>query len=122
MLVGIDSCAQKRFEHLMQNEKFLKRVFTDYEISYSNDTTNKIMRLAGIYCAKEALLKALQLGIGKEIELKQIGIIHKKSGAPIYDLDERAKQTLKDRGVENASLSITHTAEVSTAICICETK
>lgn len=122
MLVGIDSCEKERFEHLMNNGSFLHRVFTDYEIQYANKTTNKTLRLAGLYCAKEAFLKALQMGIGGGITLQQVGIKHLQSGAPVYEFDDNVQAILQNLGVTNTVLSITHTAQTSTAICICETK
>lgn len=119
MFVGIDSLEKERFTHLANNDAFLNKVFTPYEINYANQTENKTMRLAGMYCAKEAFLKALQLGIGGGIALGEIEVNHLPSGAPLLVLTQNAKTVLQKFNITNVQISITHTKNVSTAICIC---
>lgn len=119
MLVGIDSLTISRIENIIKTKESALKVFTEYEWEYGNKTVNKLARLAGMFCAKEAFLKCLKLGIGSSILLNEIEINHTSSGAPVLNLSENAKNVMQSLGVNAAEISITHTKEVSTAICIC---
>ena len=110
MRAGIDAVAVKRFRKMKNFESFLSKYFTDYEISYIvNKNVKKYETLAGLFAAKEAFLKALQIGIGAGISLKLIEVKHNNNGAPYINLDNNLKQKLLDQNVEQVSLSITHT-------------
>jgi len=71
MLVGIDVLDVVRMEKFVQNEHFLEKYFTEYEIEYVNKNNRMTQSLAGIYSAKEAFLKALGIGIGGGIKLNE---------------------------------------------------
>lgn len=119
MLVGIDALDIERMRTLMDNSRFLTRYFTDYEIDYANQTVNKTMRLAGIYCAKEAFLKAINLGIGGGVDLKEVEVNHQKNGSPFLVLSDNAKKIINILNIKEIQISITHTHTTSTAICVC---
>ena len=52
MLVGIDVLDVVRMEKFVQNEHFLDKYFTEYEIEYVNKNNRMTQSLAGLYCAK----------------------------------------------------------------------
>lgn len=59
---GIDIIEVERIEEAINSlgEKFLKRVFTDYEIKYCNSKNNmKYQHFAARFAAKEAIFKAI---------------------------------------------------------------
>ena len=116
--IGIDSLDIVRIQNFVDNERFLSKYFTEYEVAYCNQTINRTMRMAGLYCAKEAFVKALGIGIGGGIPLNEIEINHDKNGKPIVKLSETAKKLLAFKGYKEVDLSITHTHKVSTAVCI----
>ena len=119
MRVGIDSVLVKRFKKMKKLESFLTKYFTDYEVSYIiNKNVKKHETMTGIYAAKEAFLKALQIGIGAGISLKLIEVKHNNNGAPYINLNSDLKEKLADQKVEEITLSITHTKTTTTAICI----
>lgn len=118
MLVGIDILDVVRMEKFLQNEHFLERYFTAYEIMYVNDTHRKTQTLAGIYCAKEAFLKALGIGLFNGIELNEIEVHHEPSGKPYIILSDRAKLVAVTKGIKDMQISISHTEDVCTAICV----
>ena len=72
MLVGIDVLDVVRMEKFVQNEHFLEKYFTPYEIEYVSKTNRQTLSLAGLFAAKEAFLKALGIGIGGGISLNDI--------------------------------------------------
>lgn len=119
MKVGIDTVEVKRFKKMKNYEGFLTKYFTDYEISYIvSKNVKRHETMAGIFAAKEAFLKALQIGIGAGVSLKLIEVIHNNNGAPYINLDNNLKEKLKEHKVEEVALSITHTKKTASAICI----
>lgn len=119
MLVGIDVLDVVRMEKFVQNEHFLEKYFTPYEIAYVSKTNRQTLSLAGLYSAKEAFLKALGIGIGGGINLNDIEINHEENGRPFVKvLSSKAQIILKSMQVEEICLSISHSDEVCTSICI----
>ena len=121
MLVGIDVLDVVRMEKFVQNEHFLEKYFTEYEIEYVNKNNRMTQSLAGLFSAKEAFLKALGIGIGGGINLNEIEINHEESGKPIVKIvSPKAQILLSTMQVKNIDISISHTDEYCTAICIIE--
>lgn len=119
MLVGIDVLDVVRMEKFVQNEHFLEKYFTPYEIEYVQKTNRQTLSLAGLFAAKEAFLKALGIGIGGGIDLNDIEIRHDENGKPYLDvLSSKSKIMLKTMSVEEIAISISHADEIATAICI----
>jgi len=119
MLVGIDVLDVVRMEKFVQNEHFLDKYFTQYEMEYVSKSNRETLSLAGLFAAKEAFLKALGIGIGGGIDLNDIEIKHDDNGKPYLDVvSNKSKIMLKTMNVEEISISISHTGEIATAICI----
>lgn len=118
MLVGIDSIDSIRMEKHLEDKLFLNKYFTEYEIEYANLTINKTLRLAGIFCAKEAFLKALGIGIGGGIDLKDIEVRHMESGKPFLNLSESANKYLENHQLKEIQMNISHTNSFSFAVCV----
>ena len=118
MKVGIDVLDVKRMEKLVENESFLVKNFTSYEIKYLNKKKFKDQTLAGLFCAKESFLKALGIGIKNGIQLNEIEVNHDENGKPYYNLSDNVKTILNDLKVKNIDLSISHTDSIATAICV----
>lgn len=64
-----------------------------------------VERIAGFYAAKEAISKALECGISKNLTFKDIRLSKDLRGAPKAKLSKRAK---KHFGVKKIAISITH--------------
>ena len=118
MKVGIDVLDAIRMEKISKNKEHLKQVFTECEVKYYNSSNNYLPRLAGMYCAKEAFLKALGIGVRNGINFQEIEIGHEESGKPIYVLSDHIKDILKSLKINHVELSISHTDNFATAICI----
>ncbi len=118
LAVGIDSIDIVRMQKYVDNQKFLDKFFTKYEVDYCNLTVSRTMRMAGLFSAKEAFLKALGVGIGGGIPLNEIEIYHDKQGKPFIRLTNNAKKIVTLMGYKDYQISITHTNTVSTAICV----
>ncbi len=83
--IGLDIISIDRVNKSMQNDRFLHKIFTNSEIDYISQKTNSAQTAAGMFCAKEAVLKALGIGI-TQTDLRNIEIMHDVSGAPSASL------------------------------------
>lgn len=101
---GIDTVYIPRMNDVANKKEVLTKLFTDNEINYFKAHNNALDTIAGVYAAKEAFIKALELSI-TEINLKDIEILHKSNGAPYFNFYNELKEKTKHL---NISLSITH--------------
>ena len=121
---GIDILKIDRIITKAQNEQFIINTFTDAEISYSKKRSSnvsenkKYQTLAGIYCAKEAVLKALGVGIEKLEYLKQIEVTHESSGRPKVCVLGTVLSIIQEMGIENIEISISHDGDYAIASCV----
>lgn len=76
MGIGVDILEISRIRKLMENEKFLNRFFSDAEISYIESSARADETCAGIFAAKEAIIKALNGNLAG-LQYKDISIERK---------------------------------------------
>jgi holo-[acyl-carrier protein] synthase len=120
--IGIDTVSISRIEKLIQNrgERFLKKVFTDQEISEGAKQRNNARFFAARFAAREAFFKALGTGWGRGLSLKEVGVATSKQGQPKFSLSGRIEQTLRLNGINKSHLSITHEGDTAHAIAVLE--
>lgn len=119
MLTGIDIVDVERFEKLVGNEAFFEKYFSAQEREYILSRVSPAESMAGIFAGKEAFLKALGIGIGRGIALKDVEISHNELGKPCYILEnDSVSEGLLQAGVKGGDISISHTSNMATAICI----
>lgn len=96
VITGVDLVYLPRFKKALKNggEKFLRRVYLTEEL---ND--QRLSRLAGIFAAKEAAIKALSLSIDS---WHDIHIKYKSNGAPTIEISNFGFR------ISDFSLSISH--------------
>ena len=119
---GIDLVKIERIEKIIKKwgNNFNSRIFTPLERDYcEKKKVNKFQSYAGKFAAKEALLKALGLGLRganwKEIEIKNYEL-----GQPIIDTSGKFKNIALAKGVKNYFITISHTKEYAIAQVILE--
>ena len=116
MKVGIDAIELERFKEISLDKNKLSKIFTQNEIDYINKFSEKTSHISGFFCAKEAFVKALGSGFGKNITPIDIEVLHMSSGKPYLNiLSESVKEEIKNSSVE---ISISHSKTIATAICI----
>ena len=114
--IGLDVCEIARMEKNLEDERFLRRFFTEAEGAYVRSRgKGAAQTLAGMFAAKEALGKAL--GGGLDFELCEAEIVHDENGCPGYALTGVPAE--RTRG-ERLLLSITHDGGVAAAMCVRE--
>ncbi len=117
--VGIDLCEISRMEKLIQDERFLVRFFNTEEQAYIREKGKSgAQSMAGIFAAKEALAKALGVGIAADI--REICVKHDANGAPYYSLSGEYARFAEVRRISGFFLSITHEAGMAAAVCVAE--
>ncbi len=118
--IGIDIVKVERMREVIEKwgEKFLKRIFSEEELSYCYKKKNPYLSLAVRFAAKEAFIKA----IGSEIVISftDIKIINRDKGIPSVELRGRAKDLLKERAINKIHLSLSHEHDYSVACVILE--
>ena len=111
-MVGIDIEDISRFERLyIRKPSLLKSLFSSYEWEYSLIKPKPYQTLAGIWCAKEAVVKAFSTII--ELSIRNVNIIHLENGSPQANIiGSKYNSTLK------IDISISHSNQQATAIAI----
>jgi holo-[acyl-carrier protein] synthase len=114
---GIDLVDFSRIEEMADRhgQRFLDRVFTAKEQDYANKNKNNIEKYAGRFAAKEAVLKMIGTGWRGKISWTDIEVTNDLSGQPIVNITGEVKAIAEKLGIEQISISITHTANF--AIC-----
>ena len=108
---GIDITLIERMAEKLDNRPFMEKIFTDYELEYINSKTNRAQTAAGLFCAKEACLKAYGRGLGG-ISFHDMEVRHDERGTP--------KLYCKEPGILH--LSISHSGDVAIAQVIVESE
>jgi len=115
--IGVDVVDVDRFAALLERQPTLAgRLFTAAERADAGDAPE---RLAARFAAKEALLKALESGLGAA-RWHDIEVRKRDSGAPYLALHGAAADLCATRGVERLLLSLSHTATTATAFVVGE--
>lgn len=118
---GCDLIEIERIAKALQRENFCTRIYTAAELSYAGSKKNqrKAASLAAVFAAKEAVAKALGVGLG-QIGWREIEVRHDELGKPFVALSGRARALAEERGVKNIHLSLSHSREYALAMVILE--
>ncbi|MGA3203624.1 MAG: holo-ACP synthase [Bryobacteraceae bacterium] len=119
---GVDLCEVARIRNAVERygRRFLERVFTDQEIVYSEQKANLYERYAARFAAKEAGMKALGTGWHGGVKWRDFEVANLPSGRPTLQFHGKAAEYARKLGVQNVSLSITHTSVQAMALVILE--
>lgn len=118
MECGIDIVDCKRIEKAMQNQLFISKYFSKEEVLYINSKNNMVQTVAGLFACKEAVLKALGIGIGAGLALKEISIIHNQNGQPKVQVTAKIDYFLQGKNCSQISVSISHDGQFAVAMCV----
>jgi holo-[acyl-carrier protein] synthase len=119
---GVDLCEVERIKDAIarHGRRFLERVYTAREIAYAERKANLYERYAARFAAKEAAMKALGTGWRGGVGWRDFEVINLPSGRPTLQFHGKASEIAQKLGVENISLSITHTSAQAMAMVILE--
>ena len=116
VFLGTDICEISRIENIYKKygEKFLKKTFTEEEINYClSKPKHTASRLAVRFATKEAVSKALGVGVNKlgwskGIDWKDVELGRNPMGDVSINLFNKAKELHTRYGIEKWVVSVSH--------------
>jgi len=120
--VGIDLVENERIENIIRKwgGKFLERVFCDDEVAYCAKHAQSSLHYAARFAAKECFLKALGIGLGMGVKLKDIEVTRNSAGQPSIAAHGEALNQIKKNKIKKIYLSLTHTKKYAAAFLVME--
>lgn len=116
--VGLDSVEVERFRRVLQRTPTVAdRLFTADEQAYAAIRKDPTERLAARFAAKEAVMKAMGVGLGA-FGWHDVEVGRHESGAPELVLRGRAAALAGERGITGWRLSMTHTDRTASAVVV----
>ena len=116
--IGTDLVELERFRlALTRTPSLVDRLFTAGEQGYAHERTDPTERLAVRFAAKEAVLKALGVGLWA-FPLREIEVVRAESGQPSLVLHGKAAALAQECGVTEWRLTMTHTEHFAQAFAV----
>lgn len=106
--IGTDLVNIERVERLLarHGERFARRILHPVEWSGYRNSAAPAAFLARRFAAKEAVSKALGVGVGADMSFVDAGVDHDSRGRPLLVLSGRAAQTAGRLGVSETQISL----------------
>lgn len=101
-------------------DRFARKILTPQELLIFKDKLNAPNFLAKRFAAKEALAKALGIGIRKPFGFQSISIINNSLGKPIFNFNNEIQEFLNQKKIQNCHLSISDEKTLASAVVILE--
>ena len=94
---GIDIVENYRLKKILLKKKsnFKKKIFTINEVAYCEKKSNSINCYSKRFAAKEAFVKALGIGFRKNINFKDIEVVHSTYGKPYISINKTITNKIK---------------------------
>ena len=121
--IGIDLVDVERVTAALEKhgDVWTRKIFTEAERAYCEAQHEPAIHYAARFAAKEAAVKALGTGIGKNAALHDLEVVKDDNGAPKLLLHGDAKDFAKERGIAHVLISLTHTKDHAAANAVAET-
>lgn len=118
--IGIDAVDIARMrDTITRTPSFRTRCFTDDEQAYCEKATDPSERYAARFAAKEAVMKAMGLGLGA-FGFYDVAVARADDGVPSLVITGDAARLASERGITRWHLSLTHTELIAAAYVIAE--
>lgn len=118
--IGIDVVEIERFRtSLRRTPTMRERLFTASELAYVAPQADPVPSLAARFAAREAVMKALGLGLGA-FGFHDVWVERAESGAPSLRFAGRALELSEQAGVARWHISLTHSDLVAAAYVVAE--
>jgi len=116
--LGTDLVEIPRFRAVLERRpRLVARVFDARERASLADRRDPVPGLASRFAAKEAVMKALGVGLGA-FALAEVEVARRDGGEPVLSLHGRAATLAEDRGVREWRLSLSHTSTTAMAVAL----
>lgn len=117
---GVDIVVCDRIARMWRDhgDHFLTRIYSAAERAYCTDCKTPVIRLAGRFAAKEAVLKVLGTGLRGGLNWTDIEALPDSLGKPELHLHNQAQRMADQLGIIRVLLSISHAGEYAVASAI----
>ena len=116
--IGTDLVEVARFRLALDRRPALaERLFSDDERAYAYRFKDPTKSLAARFGAKEAVMKAMGVGLWK-FAMRDVEVIRLRSGEPTLALYDKAAELAAERGVREWRLTLTHTDSMAMAVAL----
>ena len=93
--VGVDIIENRRIGKLIKQKIFIKRIFSENEISFSKKTTNKTNFFSKRFAAKESFVKSIGIGFRNSLKFVDIEIFNDINGKPYFKINKKVDSIIK---------------------------
>jgi holo-[acyl-carrier protein] synthase len=101
--------------------RFRARVFTAEEQRYCESRgRGRAESYAARFAAKEAVMKALGVGWGRDASWQDIAVVRARGGPPRIELSGQARETARRKGIGALSLALSHAGGLAVAFVVAE--
>ncbi len=120
--IGIDILSTHSIRESLQTsgENFLKKSFTDWEISRAKEDPIPVAYYSKIFSAKEAIFNLFEAETGSGVLLTEIEIRDGKFGEPVPHLTGKIRRIMNARGGRQILLNISCENDYAVAVAILE--
>ncbi len=113
---GVDIISlTKMHDFVTSNADSLHKYFTENEINYCHQFKEGLHHLAARFAAKEAVLKALGIGMLDINSLTEIEIYHDVGGRPNVNTSGKVKEWCRVKQVNTILISLSHCTDYAVA-------
>ncbi len=118
--IGTDIVECQRIAEMIEKheDRFIRKVYTEWEIEYCGTRKAAAQHYAGRWAAKEAILKSMGTGWAKGIQWTDLEIRNAMGGAPSVTLAGAAAEISKSLGISEIKISISHCQTFATAFAV----
>jgi holo-[acyl-carrier protein] synthase len=118
MGIGTDIVEIGRIRQAAQKHPgFWQRILTPAEEAYCRSYKDGVVRLAGRFAAKEAVMKCLGVGMDR-LSFTDIEIINDPDGSPRVNPGLRLRDYMNQKGIAGIEISISHCRDYATAVAL----
>ena len=118
--LGTDLVDVERFRRtLARTPTLVEKLFTPGEREYAGRASDPSERYAVRFAAKEAVMKALGVGLGA-FDWHDVEVVRTDSGAPELRVTGRAAELAEAAGVRRWVVSLSHTGAMAQAVVVAE--
>jgi len=119
--VGVDIVELDRIQRAVERhgERFLRRIYTSEELARYRD---RLPELAARFAAKEAVSKALGVGLNhistQGVGWQEVEVLPDPLGKPLVGLAGRAQELAERQGLRQWAISLSHGRDYAVAFVV----